>query len=427
MSDKQPRDHVRLARAFDIPLTRVGTAVWTTGAFALLGLAAPFFLIPAGGLVLGLGGIAAADRREIAKRLREVEAFGFPVEGYRAWLLAEVPAFDIELKRDLDIEVLRTSTRAVDSKIVVEKKTERVFRFLMRRIGLPNTKAHLPPIEVGDRRLLHELQRRILAPLHADVGIVAMRMGDAGTLAALVLQERTDEPAVSSGGMGAFRDAALAAPPALQALVHVGGGRAMPNEARRLKLRSERVMHAVSTSPSGIGMVAAFTFGGMTSGAQLGVTGVGIGAAAGFVTGIVTVIANNRRNAQKVARAVADAGFPIEGYDDWLLSGRPLFDIETVRPIPRDWFLSQLPHLSAWSVSQQALVAWVEELTWFEETCVRVETRPSYISPPGSRIDPFYGGSHDMFRKFMVEVLAQLHVQCEIRVVRMGGYIDRRI
>lgn len=427
---RQPRDHIRLARAFDVPLTRVGTAIWTTGTFAMLGIAVPFFFIPAGGMLVGFGGLAAADRRAIAKGLREVEVFGFPVEGYRTWLLADSPAFDIELRRDIDIEVLRTSTTAVDPKIAVDKKSERVFRFAMPRIGLPNTQAHLPPIEVGDRRLLHELHRRILAPLHADVGIVAMRMGDNTTLAALVAQPRAaDEPAAAASGaaFGAFRESAMAAPPALQALVHVGGERAMPHEARRLKLRSERVMHAVSTSPSGIGMVAAFTLGGMTSGGQLGGAGVGIGALAGLVTGIATTIANNRRRVRLVARAVADAGFPIDGYDDWLLSGRPLFDVETARPIPRDWFLAQLPHMSAWSVSKQALVPWVEDVTWFSDTEVRVETRPSYIRPPTSRIDPFYGGSHDMFRKFMVEVLARLHADCEIRIVRMGGYIDRRI
>ena len=424
----QPREHVRLLRAFDIPLTRVGTAVWMTGVMGLLGLAAPAMLIPAGGVVAGLGGIAAADRRAIAKGLREVDAFGFPVEGYRAWLLAESPTFDIELDRDLDIEVLRTSTAAVDSTIVVEKRSDRVFRFVMRRIGLPNTRAHLPPIQVGDRRALKQLHARILAPLHADIGIVAMRMGDGGSLAALVPRQRDEiEPATSSGGMGAFRDAALAAPPALQALVHVGGDRAMPHEARRLKNRSLRVMHAVSSSPSGVGMVAAFTLGGVTSAAQFGPEAIMVGGLAGMVTGIATAIGNNRRNARRVAEAVADAGFPIEGYDDWLLSGRPLFDVETTLPIPRDWFSTQIANQSAWSVQKQALVQWVENVTWFSDTEVRLETRPSYIQPPTSRIDPFYGGSHDMFRKFMVEVLSQVHAQCEIRVVRMGGYIDRRI
>jgi len=66
-------------------------------------------------------------------------------------------------------------------------------------------------------------------------------------------------------------------------------------------------------------------------------------------------------------------------------------------------------------------------VTWFSDSEVRLETRPSYVQPPTSRIQPFYGGSHDMFRKFMVEVLSIVHRQYEIRNVKMGGYIDRRI
>lgn len=426
---KPPRDHLRLLRAFDLPPTRFGTAVWTTGVLGLFGLAAPVMLVPAGAVVAGLGGMSLTDRRAIAKGLREVDAFGFPVAGYRAWLLADSPAFDIELRRDVDAEVVRTSTSAVDPAIVVDKSSPRVFRFVMRRIALPNAKPHLPPLEVGDRRMLAELHRRILAPLHADVGIVRMAMGDHATLAPLVAQHRADdEPVVSDVvGLGAFRESAMAAPPALQALVHVGGDRAMPHEARRLKLRSERVMHAANASPSGFGTVAAITLGGLTTGGQFGITGVWIGMAGGLVAGVFTVISGNRQNARSVARAVGNQGYPIEDYDDWLLSGRPLMDLETARPIDRAWFLEQVCRLTAWSVTQGTMVAWVEDVTWFSDTEVRIETRPSYIQPPTSRIEPFYGGSHEMFRRFMIEVLAVVHRQCEIRVVKMGGYIDRRV
>ena len=426
---KQPRDHVRLIRAFDIPPTKLGTAAWTTGVLSLFGLANPVMLVPAGAVVAGVGGMSYTDRRAIAKGLKEVEVFGFPVEHYRAWLLADTPAFDIELRRDVDSEVVVTSTAAVDPSIVVEKRGPRVFRFVMRRIALPNTKPHLPPIEVGDRRLLKELHRRILAPLHADVGIVRMVMGEGSTLPTLVAQARAeDEPVLSDVvGLGAFRESAMAAPPALQALVHVGGERAMPHEARRLRLRSERVMHAASSSPSGVGTVAAITIGGLTTGGQFGVTGVWIGMVGGFLGGIFTVITGNRQNARSVARAVSNQGYPIEDYDDWLLSGRPLMDIETARPIDRAWFLEQVVRLTAWSVTRGTMVPWVEDVTWFSETEVRLETRPSYIQPPTSRIEPFYGGSHDMMRRFMVEVLSIIHRQYEIRSVKMGGYIDRRI
>jgi hypothetical protein len=426
---KPPRDHVRLIRAFDIPPTKFGTAVWTTGVLGLFGLASPIMFVPAGAIVAGVGGMSFTDRRAIAKGLREVEVFGFPVEGYRGWLLADMPAFDIELRRDVDVEVVRTSTIAIDPSIVCEKKSPRVFRFVMRRVGLPNTKPHLPAIEVGDRRLLKELHRRILAPLHADVGIVRMVMGDNAVLAPIVAQFRNDDEAPVSDvlGLGAFRESAMAAPPALQALVHVGGERALPHEARRLRLRSERVMHAANSSPSGFGTVAAITVGGLTTGGQFGVTGVWFGMAGGFIAGVFTVISGNRQNARSVARAVSNQGYPIEDYDDWLLSGRPLMDIETERPMNRQWFLETVCRLTAWSVTKGTMVSWVEDVTWFSDTEVRLETRPSYIQPPTSRIEPFYGGSHDMFRQFMGEVLSVVHRQYGIRVVKMGGYVDRRI
>jgi hypothetical protein len=425
---KQPREHIRLLRAFEVSPTKYGAAAWTTGVLGLFGTAAPIMLVPAGIIVAGVGSMSFTDRRAIAKGLREVDAFGFPITGYRAWLLAEQPTFDIELARDVDLEVVRTSSMAIDPSIVVEKKGARVFRFVLRRIALPNVKMHMQPIEVGDRRLLKELHRRILAPLHADVGIVRMVMGDL-LMQPLVAQFRQiDEPTVSEViGLGAFRESAMAAPPALQALVHVGGERALPHEARRLKQRSERVMHAASSSPSGFGTVAAISIGGLTTGAQFGPTGAWLGIAGGFIAGVVTVLTGNKQNAKSVARAVSNQGYPIDDYDDWLLSGRPLLDIETTQPIERQWFLAQMSRLTAWSVTKNTHVAWVEDVAWFSPTEVRVETRPSYIQPPTSRIAPFYGGSHDMFRRFMVEVLAVVHRQYEIRSVKMGGYIDRRI
>jgi hypothetical protein len=287
---------------------------------------------------------------------------------------------------------------------------------------------HMPPIEVGDRRLLKELHRRILAPLHADVGITRMVMGDLLMQPIVPQLRHEDEPVVTEVvGLGVFRESAMAAPPALQALVHDGGERAMPHEARRLRSRSERVMHAASASPSGFGTIAAISLGGLTTGAQFGPTGAWIGTAGGLLTGVFTVLTGNRQNARSVARAVANQGFAIVDYDDWLLSGRPLMDLETAQPLNRDWFLEHLARLTAWSVTKNVHGAWVEDVTWFSPTEVRIETRPSYIQPPTSRIEPFYGGSHDMFRRFLMEVLSIVHRQYEIRSVKMGGYIDRRV
>ncbi len=425
---RPPRDHVRLARAFGIAPTRSGFAIVSSATLGAIGLAAPPILIPAAAIVAGLGGIALDDRRAIAKGLREVDTWGFPVDGYRAWLLANEPAFDIELQRDVDIQIVATSVAAIDAAVVVERKSDRVFRIVTRRIAIPGKQPTAQPLFVGDRRLLGELHQRILAPLHADVGIVTMRMGDHATLAALVASQRTSTTTGVEGMGGAFREQAMGAPPALQALVHSGNAsRRPPQEARSLRQRAERVMHAANASPSGLGTVIAITFGGMTVGGQVGVAGVGVGAVAGFIGGIAAVVTGNRQKAKSVARAALAQGFPVEGYDDWLISGRPLLDVELAAPIDRAWLLERLPRLTAWSISSNSSVPWVEDVTWLDETLVRIETRPTLVEPPGNRIAPFYGGSQLMFRSLVVDVLQPLHEHVGIVAVRMGGYIDRRV
>src|SRR5690606_25312865 len=126
------------------------------------------------------------DRRVIKKGLRELDKWGFPIEGYRSWLLAAEPTFDVDLLREIDIDMIITSCAAIDPAIVVRRISERSFRVVTRRIALPGMKDGDPPIHLGDRRLLRELYDRMLSPLHADIGIVAMRMGDRATLTSIV-------------------------------------------------------------------------------------------------------------------------------------------------------------------------------------------------------------------------------------------------
>ena len=394
---------------------------------ALLGFSAPVFWVASAGVVAGLGGIAVADRRTIAKGLREVEAWGFPVEGYRAWLLAEEPTFDIDLKRDVDIETISSSVRALDTAIVIERAGERRFRVITRRIAMPSTKKREPAVLVGDRRLLHLLYARILAPLHADVGIVAMRMGDCAAMQRLLPAPVPVDDGPPSEGMGAFRETALVAPPALQALVRSGTARELPHEARRLPHRIERVVYASGSSPLGLGTVIGLSAAGAFSGVSWALLpGLAIGAIAGLGFGIATVVQSNRRNANRVA-AVYHQPFPIEGFDDWLLSGRPLLDIELGRPVEREWFSERLVKLRAFSVSANAEVPWIIDMQWLDELVIRIETWPSLIEPDTSRIEPFYGGSYAMFSLFVTEVLVPLHSRAQIKALRMGGYIDRRV
>ena len=430
MAKKPPSEHARLARAFAIPPTKQGLAVTLAsgfGAAGLLGLTAAF--APAAAVVVAVGTFAITDRRVIAKGLRELDKWGFPIEGYRPWLLAAEPTFDVELRREIDVDMIVTSAAAIDPAINVRRISARSFRVITRRIALPGIKDGDLPIHLGDRRLLRELYERMLSPLHADIGIVIMRMGDRATLTAIVPTNMAGEdggPAML--GMGAFREPAKAAPPALQALVHGGAtSLSLTAETRKLPFRSERILHAAGRSPAGVGTVLAITAGGAVSGVQFGPIGAGAGAIVGFIAGVAAAIANNRRNVRVVSSLVAWHGFEIDGYEDWLIAGRPLFDVELTDIIDRDAFTQQLHAIVAFSGEAATTVRWVTEVTWLEDTLVRVETRPALVQPTSTRIRAFYGGSHVLFQQCLTQVLIPLHGRVRIKTVHMGGYVERRI
>ena len=397
------------------------------GAAGLLGATIAF--LPAAAVVVAVGTFAVTDRRVIAKGLRELDKWGFPIEGYRSWLLAAEPAFDVDLLREIDIDMIITSCAAIDPAIVVRRISERSFRVVTRRIALPGTKDGDPPIHLGDRRLLRELYDRMLSPLHADIGIVAMRMGDRSTLTSIVPAATLgDDGQPAMLGMGAFREPAKAAPPALQALVHSGGtSLSLTEETRRLPFRSERVLHAAGRSPAGIGTVLAITAGGAFSGVQFGLIGASIGAIGGFIGGIAAALANNRRNVRIVSSLTGWHGFEIDGYDDWLIAGRPMFDIELTAPLDRTVFAQQMNGIVAFSGEANSTVRWVTEITWLEDLVVRVETRPTLIQPTSTRIRAFYGGSHILFQQCLNTVLIPLHAHVRIKTVHMGGYVERRV
>lgn len=429
-SGKPPSEHVRLACAFKIPPTKRGTAITITSTFAAIGaLGVTAAFLPAGALLVGLGGFEITDRRAIKKGLRELDAWGFPIEGYRAWLLADAPTFDVELRRNIDVQVIVTSAAAIDAAIEIRRIDERAFRVVTRRIALPGKKDGAPPIYLGDRRLLRELYDRILSPLHADVGIVAMRMGDRATLAAITSGGvREDDVLPAIEGMGAFRDQAMAAPPALQALVHGGStSLSLAEDTRQIRNRSERVLHAAGKAPAGLGTVIAIMFGGLISGAQFGVIGAGMGIAGGLAVGIAAAVTTNRRNVSAISSLLTWHGFPVEDYDAWLISGRPLFDVELAGPADTAWLLERLQGIEAFSGEANTSVRWVEDVTWIDDTLVRVETRPTLNHVSSSKVAPFYGGSHVLFQRLMLEVLVPLHSRVGIKVVRMGGFVDRRV
>ncbi len=418
----------RLLRAFKVPPTNKKASIVIGGGLtAISALGGAFAIIPAAAIAAGLGIFEITDRRAIGKGLRELEKWGIPIEGYREWLLAEEPSFDVELRRHADEQIIATSTRAVDPGIRVRRIGDREVRFVTRRMAMPGYKDGDPPVYLGDRRLLFELHERILAPLHADVGIARIRMGDRA-----VLEMRPSEP-VGEGddapvveGMGAFRDQAMAAPPALQALVHTGSTLALAEDTRSLRYRTERVLFATGRTSHGLGAIL-----GIAAGVGVGwfaygpIPGV-LGTTVGIIVGSSVVLGNNRRNAQR-ADSQLMADFPIEDYDAWLLSGRPLFDIELRGIVDRASLGARLRSIEAYSAEQQSSVKWVEDVSWLDENVVRVETRPTLITPSTSRIRPFYGGSHDLFKRLVTEVLVPLNREVGIVTVRMGGYVNRRI
>ncbi len=424
---KGPSDTQRLLRAFKVPPTSKKASLLLGGGFTIIGaLGASIAIVPAAALLGGLGIFEITDRRAIRKGLAELDEWGIPIDGYREFLLASEPTFDIELRHVVDAQVISTSARAVDPGLRVRRIGEREVRFVTRQVALPGLKDGEPPTYIGDRRLLFELWDRILAPLHSDVGIARIRMGERATLEARPSEPVADgdEPPVVEG-MGAFRDQAMAAPPALQALVHTGA-LALAQDTRSLRYRNERVLFATGRTPHGVGSVIGVTLGIALTGVAYGPIGWLVAGGIGLITGTSIVVANNRRNAHR-ADSELRAEFPIEDYDSWLLSGRPLFDIEFRGVADRAFVAMRLRTIEAFSGELQQSVKWVEDITWIDDNIVRVETRPALITPSAGRIRPFYGGSHVLFGQLVREVLGPLHREFGIACVRMGGYVNRRV
>ncbi len=428
---KPPTDQARLARAFSVPPTKRVAAISISSTFAVIGaLGVTMAFVPAVGLLAGLGAFAVGDRRAVRTGLRELESWGLPFEGYRAWLLASEPAFDVELRRAVSFDVLQASIAAVDPAVELRRIGDRQFRLVTRRIAVPDHRSAAPPIFLGDRRLLRELIERILLPLQTDVGVVSVRMGDRAQLATAsprALPEASPENPFGDGE-GAFRDPAMVAPPALQALVLQGATTLSVNDdVRALSNRSDRVLYAIGKAPARLGTVLGIGLAGVFSLARFGAIGMTAGAIGGVAAGIAAVVGTKRRNLRAVATLATTVGFPIDGYDAWLISGRPLFELELQPPVEAAELTEALRAIVAFSAEANAPVRWIENITWVTPTIVRIETRPALIQPSTSRIRPFYGGSHVLFEQCLADVLRPWHARRGIVALRMGGNVERRI
>jgi hypothetical protein len=370
--------------------------------------------IAGGALALGITAMFVDENRKIAIGLKEVATWGFPVEGYRDWLLAYAPTFDVELRREVATELIKSSLEAVDPSIVVERRGDRVVRVIMRRIEMDGGERQ-PTFLVGDRRRLLEVRDRVLGPLHADVGIVALRMGDRDTLAALVATQR------SATADAAFREQALVAPPELQSLAHAGTSNLRPpQEASSLALRTDRLLYATGQVPMTAGMLTTILLGCLAAGGIVGVM-AGLGGPLGvlFGSGVGTLAAWGARRSDhnKLDRALEVSrqyAFPVEGYENFLLSGRPQFDVELAAPLD-DGSFEELIRSTNRNVT----------LTWLSDRIVRIECEPvMHMAAQG--IKAFWGGEAGMFATIARRVLEPVHRKVGIVAVRMGGYLDRR-
>jgi len=392
----------RLSRIFGIEPLRPMVPLAVSAALGVI----PPALIVSGIIVVTLAAMYVDDNRKIRKALDEVKTWDYPVEGYREWLLAREPAFDLELRRDVGVELIEQALAAIDSAIEVERRGERVVRVIMRRVEVRSGE-HVPTFLAGDRIRLAEVRDRVLAPLHADVGIVVMRMGNRESLGALV--------AAASNTEGAFREQAKVAPPDLQSLVHVGTSQlAPPREARSRTVRIERLLYAQGQRPSGAAAMAG-ALGILTLfGAAVAPLGILAGAGCGALAAYAMRLGDRGRAYAELAKA-ARWPFPVLGYDDWLLSGRPICDLEFGSPPKR-------------TEVERALrgVARVAALTWLSDTLLRMESQP-ILHNAGEGILPFWGGDPRELQQVARRVLVPLHETHRIVAVRMGGYLDRRV
>lgn len=410
MSDRS-LDRERLARVFGFEPVKPWGAL---GGAVLLAIIPWHTWIAGGAIALGLTALVVDENRKIADGLKAVESWGFPVEGYRAWLLAFSPTFDIELRRDVAVDLITSSLTAVDPSIVVERRGERVVRVVMRRIEMQGPE-NRPSFLVGDRKRLFEVRDRVLGPLHADVGIVAMRMGDRDSLAALVAAPQ------SATADAAFREQALVAPPDLQSLAHAGTSQLRPpQEAGALGLRTDRLLYATGQVPTTAGMLSTIVLGGLLAGVIAGgiaSVGAGVGLVIGTALGTVGAWLARRADRTRLERAletIRQHSFPVEGYENWLLSGRPLLDVELESP-PGDGVLEGLLRATNRNVT----------ITWLSDRTVRIESEPvMHMAAQG--LKSFWGGNPTLFAVLVERVFVPLDAQYRIVAVRMGGYLDRK-
>lgn len=158
-------------------LAVLGSAVFDgpVGLFRVAVMAA-FFALAA---LLWIGG-HAVTRRRIAAELAWPAKLPFPVEGYEAWIAADVGYIVVDLDRPADRQVVADAVLAVDPEAVVAwRGASQLFVTLTRKFLWERDDSS--GAYCGDPRLFRRLARRILVPLHTEQGVrrAELRVGEA--------------------------------------------------------------------------------------------------------------------------------------------------------------------------------------------------------------------------------------------------------
>jgi hypothetical protein len=113
-------------------------------------------------------------RARTAARLAEGERHPFPVKGYEIWLASERPLLDVHLRAAVARDVVDRAATALDPDITIEWFDDRLFRVALPPHPIGAADEHSFG---GDPKAWASFADKILAPLHADVGIERVEMG----------------------------------------------------------------------------------------------------------------------------------------------------------------------------------------------------------------------------------------------------------
>lgn len=130
------------------------------------------------------------QQRAVATELAWPDAQPFPIDGYADWLVADRPILQVTLRTGIDPNLLRQGMLIIDPHARIEVVDDSRYRLAMARSWAPQPQADkrgisnepsLPTVR-SNIVTLRALTKQVLIPLHRDVGIVEVRMGEHVTL-----------------------------------------------------------------------------------------------------------------------------------------------------------------------------------------------------------------------------------------------------